>query len=322
MPDQILYLSEADVAGAGIALDRLRDVVAAAFAAKARGTAHAGPKAVMALAAGHVFQAKPAVLREANLIGVKWIGLVPSAQTSGPTLRSLILLSDVVTARPLAIMDGNWITATRTAAMTAIAAQNLARADSASIGFVGCGVQAHSHLDALRLALPRLSEVVACSRTTAGAERFADAARAMGLKARSVSEPREAVEGMDVVVTTVPEGVKVLEFLDPAWLAPGAFAAAVDLGRSWKRSTLREIEILVTDEHEQTRVLTASGRMPFAGPYEADLADLAAGAFAGRTSRAQRAMFLFSGHALADLAAAQAVYEVALARNLGVRLPL
>src|SRR5207249_10275405 len=73
-------------------------------------------------------------------------------------------------------------------------------------------------------------------------------------------------QGLDVIITTVPEGAQVLEFLDTAWVTPGAFVGAVDLARSWKRGTLRAMDILATDEREQTRVLTASGRMTFAGP--------------------------------------------------------
>jgi len=322
MNDHILYLSEADVAGASIPLDRLREVVAGAFSAQGRGTARAASKSVLTIGPGHVFQAKPAIIQDSGFAGMKWFGLVPSAQTSGPTICSLIILADVRTAAPLAVMGGNWITATRTAAMTAIAAQSLARADSETIGFVGCGVQAYSHLDAMRLVLPKLRSVTASSRTLASAEKFAAAARALGLEARTTTEPREAVEGMDVVITTVPEGASTLEFLDTAWLAPGAFAGAVDLGRSWKRSTLRGADLLATDEHEQSRVLAAMGRMNFAGPYDADLADLTTGARPRRTSARQRAMFVYSGHALADLAAAQVVYETALQRGLGVRLPL
>ncbi len=322
MQDTLLYLSEADVAGAAIPLDRLREVVALAFAAQARGTARAAPKSVMTLGPGHVFQAKPALLQDAGIAGMKWFGLVPAAQTSGPTICSLITLSDVTTGRPLAVMGGNWITATRTAAMTAIAAQKLARPGSESIGFVGCGVQAYSHLDAMRLVLPNLKCVVAYSRTEASANKFAEAARAFGMEASTTRDPRAAVEGLDAVITTVPEGASTLEFLDTAWLAPGSFAGAVDLGRSWKRETLRNVDLLATDEHEQTRTLAAMGRMNFAGPYDADLPELASGGRPGRTSDAQRAMFVYSGHALADLAAAQVVYEIALREGLGTKLPL
>lgn len=321
MNPTLLYLSEAQVEGVALSLDRLREVVAGAFAAQARGTAQAAPKSMLTIGAGHIFQAKPAVLRDAGLAGMKWFGLIPSAQTSGPTISSIIVLGDMATGCTLAVMGGNWITATRTAAMSAIAAQSLARPESASIGFIGCGVQAHSHLDALRRVLPALTRVTAYSRTEASARRLADAARKLGLGAATTREPREAVEGMDVVVTTVPEGGS-LEFLDTAWLAEGSFTSAVDLGRSWKRETLRKVDLLATDEHEQTRVLAAIGRMPFAGPYEADLAELATAARPGRTTKDQRTMFVFSGHALADLAAAQVVYETALRDGLGTRLPL
>ncbi|MCC6193146.1 MAG: ornithine cyclodeaminase family protein [Burkholderiales bacterium] len=320
MHDTILYLSEADVAATDVSLARLRECIAAAFAAQARGIAHTAPKSVLDLGRGHTFQAKPAAMAAQGLAGMKWFGLVPAAQASGPTINSLIVLSDIDTGAVVAMMGGNWITATRTAAMTAIAAQRLARADSRSIGFIGCGVQARSHFDALRLVLPGLTELVACGRSAASAERFAAMASAAGLTARTTREPREAVEGMDVVITTVPDGADVVEFLDTAWVARGAFVGAVDLARSWKRDGLRALDILATDEHEQTRTLAAAGRMTFAGPYDADLADLASGAHEGRSSATQRAMFSFSGHALADLAAAQVVYETALDRGLGTRL--
>jgi ornithine cyclodeaminase/alanine dehydrogenase len=320
MDDSLLYLSEADVASAEIPLDRLRDAVAAVFAAQARGTAQAASKSVLTLGPGHVFQAKPRVMRAEGLAGMKWIGVIPAAPNGGQTISSLIVLSDLNSGAPVAVMGGDWITAVRTAAMTAIAAQKLARADSRSIGFLGCGVQARSHFDALRLVLPGLKELVACSRSAASAERFAAMARAAGLAARTRREPRQAVEGLDVVITTVPEGAEVLEFLDTAWVGPGAFVSAVDLARSWKRGTLRALDILATDEHEQTRTMTAAGRMTYAGPYEADLAELVSGSHRGRSSPAQRAMFNFSGHALADLAAAQIVYETAQNKGLGTRL--
>ncbi len=321
MTDHILYLSESDVASIGLEFDELRAAVAAAFASKARGRSEASPKSVLNIGPAHVFQAKPGVLRDAGYAGTKWFGLVPPGSTSGPSISSLIVLSDIPSGQAIAVMGANWITAKRTASMTAIAATHLARGDCRSIGFVGAGVQGHSHLEALARVLPGLQRAVVCSRTEGSAARLADAARTLGLEARTAREPRAAVEGMDVVVTTVPEGAPVLEFLDPDWVAPGAFVAAVDLARSWRRERLTSFDILVTDDHAQTRTLTESGRMTFAGPYHADLADLCSGGFAGRTSDVQRALFNFSGHALADLAAAQIVYETAVRREIGTRLP-
>ena len=116
-------------------------------------------------------------MRAEGLAGMKWIGLIPPVPNGGQTISSLIVLADLKSGAPVAVMGGDWITATRTAAMTAIVAQRLARADSVSIGFIGCGVQARSHFEALRLVLPGLKEVVAYSRSAASAERFAGSRR-------------------------------------------------------------------------------------------------------------------------------------------------
>jgi ornithine cyclodeaminase/alanine dehydrogenase-like protein (mu-crystallin family) len=321
MTDSILYLSEADIETIGLGFDELVAAVAHAFASKARGRSDASSKSVLNVAPGHVFQAKPGMLRDAGYAGMKWFGLMPPGSTAGPSISSIIVLSDIATGQAIAVMGGDWITAKRTAAMSAIAAQHLARQDARSIGLIGAGVQGHSHLEGFAHMVPGLRRAVICSRTERSAARLADAARALGLEARTTNEPREAVEGMDIIVTTVPEGTAVLEFLDPDWVAPGAFVAAVDLARSWRRTHFTSFDILATDDHVQTRALTESGRMTFAGPYHADLADLCSGAFAGRIDQTQRALFNFSGHALADLAAAQIFYETALCNGIGIRLP-
>jgi alanine dehydrogenase len=322
MNASLLYLSAADVERTAIPLDELRDRVEATFAAKARGEAKAEPKLGVEIGPGHFFHAMPGALLGAGLAGMKWLGLVPPANVAGPTISALVILSDIETGRPLAIMDGGWITAARTAALTAIAARALARPEAETIGFLGCGIQARSHLAALRRVLPRLRRVVACSRRLATAEKFAEEARAEGMDAAATAEPRRVVEGIDIVVSSVPPGPDAAAVLDPAWLAPGAFASAVDLGRSWRRDGIAGLDLLATDEHEQSRVLGKSGRLAFAGPYHTDLAELATGGGRRRTEPTQRAMFLFAGHSLADLAAADAVLETARRRGIGVRLTL
>src|SRR3954451_7334250 len=130
MGSSLLYLSAADVRRAAVPLDELRDTVAAIFAAKARGEAKAEPKVAVQIAPGHFFQAMPAALLGAGLAGMKWGGVVPAENTAGPTVSALVLLSDLETGAPLAVMDGIWITAARTAAMSAVAARALAREDA------------------------------------------------------------------------------------------------------------------------------------------------------------------------------------------------
>jgi ornithine cyclodeaminase/alanine dehydrogenase-like protein (mu-crystallin family) len=236
-------------------------------------------------------------------------------------INSLIVLNDLATGRPVAILDGNWITAARTAAMTAVAAKYLARPDSETISFIGCGIQAHSHLAALVRVLPRLRHVTAFSRTRASAEGLAAAAAALGLAAEIVTDARTAVEQADVVVTGVSPSSNT-PFIETSWMKPGVFVGAVDLGRPLYRADLRQVfATIATDDHKQSAEIGATGKLAFAGPFDADLGELASGQHAGRQASADKVMFLFPGLGLGDLAVAAAVYHNAEKLGLGLRIP-
>jgi alanine dehydrogenase len=94
----------------------------------------------------------------------------------------------------------------------------------------------------------------------------------------------------------------------------------VDLGRSWRRDTIRDFDVMATDERAQSEVLAADRKLAHAGPWPADLGDLVAGRHPGRTGLRQRTGFVFAGMALADLAVAALAYRRALAAGIGVRL--
>ena len=322
MARELLYISDDAIAGAGVSLDEIREACTDAYAAKARGAVLCVPKTAVAIGPGHFFQAMPVAHLEASLAALKWVGVVPvRGAPAAPSISALIVLSDLATGETLAILDGGRITAVRTAAMTAIAAGRLARPDAESIGFVGCGVQAHSHLAALRRVLPRLHRVVAFSRSEASAAQIAEAARAAGMKAETTRDPRAAVAGLDVVVSSVPAAAGLTPFLDPDWIAAGAFVSAVDLGRSWKAEPIARLDLVATDDRGQSEALGSAGKLVTSGPFHADLAELVSGAKSGRRHVRERVFFVFAGDAIADLAAARIVYEAALRRGLGVRLP-
>ncbi|HMK67964.1 MAG TPA: hypothetical protein VK433_05405 [Stellaceae bacterium] len=321
MSAELLYLSESAVMEAGVSIDDIREACADAYAARARGAVLGAPKTAVTIAPGHAFHAMPVARPDVSLAALKWVGILPAGASSAPSISALLLLSDVASGAPLAIMGGRWITAARTAALTAIAARYLARPDAGAIGFVGCGVQAISHLAALRRVLPRLRRVVAFSRSEASAAAVAAEARAAGMEAETTRDPHAAVAGVDVAVTSVPAAPGLAPFLDPNWIAPGAFVSAVDLGRSWMPGLIAQLEIVATDERHQSEALGREGKLVTQGPFHADLAELVSGKAPGRHEPRERAFFVFAGDALADLAAAHAVYKAALQRGLGVRLP-
>jgi ornithine cyclodeaminase/alanine dehydrogenase len=315
----LLYLSHADVAGLAVTGTELANAVEAALATSAAGGAVDMPKSTIVLPDGGLYQAMLAAGITAPappFAAVKVAGLRPgNAARNLPHIGALIVLLDGASGLPAAIMDARWITAHRTAALSLVAARRLARRDSASIGFVACGAQAEAHFAAFRSEFP-LRRVTAYSRTRGSAERLASMARACGLAGMVAAEPSEAVRGHDIVVTSVPADAGLVPFLRADWLVEGSFATLVVLGRSWRPDGFERIGHRVTDAraHAETageRKLTPSG------PYTADLAELISGKAAQRGSASERALLVFQGLALADLAAAAVIYERARQRGVG-----
>jgi alanine dehydrogenase len=318
----LLYLSSEDIAALDIKPRAAREALAHAFRLHAEGRTHVQPKLTVSVGPGHFFQSLCAAMPDPPFATTKWVGVAANNSERGlPNVNGLIVVSDFTTGVPVAVMDGTGLTVLRTAAMSALAASYLARPDSSTIGFIGCGAQAYGHLASLRDVLPGLRRVVCNSRGRASAEKLAASARDGGLDAKVVDRPDEVL-ACDVVVSTVPAQPGLEPFLDASLLPPGCFVAAVDLGRPWRGEMLRSLDILATDDHAQAAEPSNRAKLRYPGPFDADLASLVARTAPGRMDEKQRAMFLFPGFALGDLAiAAEVIAEAGRARR-GLYLPL
>src|SRR5881398_2319163 len=161
-----------------------------------------------------------------NGLGLKAVTFYPSNAERGiPTHMATIFLVDPETGAPLAIMDGRLITEMRTAAVSAAATKLLARRDAKILAILGSGVQAHSHVEALRL-VRQFEEMRVWSPTKEHAQRFA---KEIGATATSVEQ---AISGADVIVTATNSKTPVLKGL---WLKPGCHVNAVGACRpDWR----------------------------------------------------------------------------------------
>jgi len=315
----LLYLTDADVSALALDASGVREAVERAFRAYGAGTLQREAKTALRLGAGHSFQSLSAADTAMGFAALKWVGVVPPGGGSEVNVNASILLSDLSTGQVRCLMDARRATALRTAGMSAVAAQRLARRDSASIGFIGAGVQAEAHLAALADVLPGLRTLRVNSATARSAERLAQRGRASGLDA-IVASAKEVVSSSDVVVTTVPMTSGFEPFVDPSWLRTGAFAAAVDQGRSWMRAGLDAMDVTVVDDEAMKHHGGAGSLIPPLDHAQATLADLACGRHAGRGSARERTLFVSSGTAVADLAIALLIHERALAEGAGTRL--
>jgi ornithine cyclodeaminase/alanine dehydrogenase len=214
-------------------------------------------------------------------------------------------------------MEGYWLTRVRTASLSAVAAKYLARPDAAVAAFIGCGAQAHAHLDALLQMFP-LREIRLLGRGQTNRDILCEKARELGLAAYDCGTAQEAVESADIIISTTPTTTAPVRHIDAAWLKPGAFASLVDLARPWIADSLRQFDGIVIDDLEQEAEMPV--QMLDTALVRGDIQDLVTGRISGRGDDGERHAFIFRGLALADLALASLAYQAAVETGVGVYL--
>ena len=306
-PANLPYLSQPLLEGLSITTGEVVDSIEQLIVGERRGQVWCAPKVVVTPGDERYIMATLAVAQEPRVVATKSLVLNPRNRDRGlAAINSLITLLDSETGLPLAVVDGNWVTARRTAGLSAVAAKRLARPDSASVAFIGCGVQARSHLDAFCDLFP-LREIRAFGRGAANRDALCRAAEARGLTATASATAKDAIAGADLVVTSVTLLPYVEPFLDARWLKAGAFATMSDLATPWLPEGMAAFERIVIDDLKQEAQMSK----PMVAPtlVAGDLSALVCGDLPGRGSAEERTAFAFRGLALGDLALAGLAYR-------------
>jgi ornithine cyclodeaminase/alanine dehydrogenase-like protein (mu-crystallin family) len=295
--ESLVFLDEAAVR-AHLSYNDLIPAIADALAALSAGKVVQPVRTVLAVDPhGGFFGIMPAY---AGALGAKLVAFYP-ANAGVPTHHALIVLFRPETGEPLAVMDGRLITEMRTAADSAVATDRLARPDASVLAILGAGVQAHSHLDALRR-VRRFREVRVWSPRSGAAF-----AKRHGVAL--AASPEAAASGADVVVVATSSRAPVLE---GAWLQDGTHVNAVGACRpDWRElddALLRRARIVV-DSREAAEL--ESGDVIAAGRVDAELGEFVSGVEPGRRSPAELTLFKSLGVAVEDVAAAALVLRQA-----------
>ena len=323
MIHELLYLSRQDVEAVGLEITTIIDLLETAFTEKGRGRVEMPPKPGVHPAPDAFIHAMPAYIPKMRSAGIKWVaGFPDNAQRDLPYISGLIVLNDVETGFPYAVMDCTWITAYRTAAASALAAKYLARPDSRVCGILACGVQGRTHLEALQALFP-IQKVYAYDIDSHVQQRFVDEMSVnLDLEVTGVGHPRQAVVHSDLVVTSGP----ILKHPQPTiqgdWLPPGSFASAVDFDSYWAPSALAQFDKLCTDDLAQFHYYRELGYFQDTPQPYADLGEILVGGKPGRESDRERTMAMNLGLALEDMAVAPEVYRLAVQCGAGTTLPL
>ncbi len=318
------YLSRRDVEDVGLGMAAVVEGVEEALREKGLGRTIMPAKHWLAPSERRFYSAMTSVVPSARAAACKWqSGSSDNAARGLPYLTGLLILNDAETGLPLAVMDSTWITAMRTAAATAVTARYLAAPTLESFAMIGCGVQGRRHAEALRTVFPGLRRIQAYDVQPEAVRRYArEVGERHGVLVRPCASAREAVRGVPLVVTGGPIEPALPRTIDADWLEPGMLGVAIDYDCYWRPAALRAADKLFTDDIPQLEHLRADGYFRETPAITGEIGDVVAGRTPGRERPDEIIVAMNLGISVEDVTTARRVYDLAVARGLGTRLPL
>lgn len=309
----------------------MRDCIRAVedgFLALAAGEADAPERLIMNLPAGVFLEMPAAMPSDKSALGTKIVSVFEKNSQRGlATVQAVYLLLDGETGEPLALMEGRFITAIRTAAVSALATKYMMAEGANRLGIIGAGVQGEFHLEAMA-EVARFTEVLIASRTEEKARELLEKARRIFDARSEVATAEDVARCCNVICACTNSPVPVLE---GRLILPGTHINAVGAFTPQTREIDTEAVMgsrVIIDDH------TAAGReagellIPISeGAMTSDhikgtLSDVVSGRVRGRESEDEITLFKSCGLALEDLVTARLAYTRAIERGLGVQVDL
>ena len=294
----MLVLSRFDVEQL-LDLDLLIDALAQAHAELSAGEASL-PARIAAFAPAGLLGAMPAYLPSAGL-GCKLVSVFPENRHHD-THQAAIMLFDPENGSPIALLDGTYITAMRTAAGAALAARLLAREDAKVLAILGTGVQSR-----------------------AAVEMFARVRDFAEVRVAGRGEFEEAVRGADVVAATTAADRPVVR---AEWLSAGAHVSSVGYhppGSELDPAIVERADVICVELRDSSFAAPPAGAVELAGVDPAaavELGELVSGSRPGRGGPAEITLYKSVGVAVQDIAAAALVLRRARERKIGLEIEL
>lgn len=320
---EFLYLSQEDVIEVELTIGDTISIIEDAL--REHGLKHVKnpPKIGVHPLSDAFIHAMPAYLPRKQIAGMKWVsGFSSNFQYGLPSIMGLMILNDVKTGQPLAVMDCRWITAMRTGAVSAVAAKFLAKKDTEVVGIVGAGVQGRRNLLALKEVLSRIKVVMVYDINQGVLEQYIDSiSKKVSFRIEPGTSPKDVIEGADVIITTT--GKLKRSIFKEKWVKEGSLVLPVHT-RGWEKQTLYKVDKFIVDDWQQfSEAQKAEG-----GFYDklpelyADLGEIIVRKKPGRENKSERIIDFNYGIAIVDVVLAREIYLRAKEKGLGTILQL
>ena len=307
----MLVLNRADLEGLGLNWTEIIDVLEDAFQQKARGLVQNPPKPKVSSREDAFIHAMPAYLGGSDRIGLKWVAGYEQNNDKGlPYIYGVMIMNDAETGRPIALLDGGWITEMRTPGVSGVTMRHVP-GNPTHLAIVGCGLQGNRHLEVALEVHPGLTHVTAYDRNEGRARELLDVAG--DRITRVAASPTDAVAGADLVITTIT--VPLDPKLDCSNTDPNALLLPVDYDDALAQAAFDEAVVYCVDDLGQYG--SVADTVYFFGLPKPDTHLAAVVADEYKVPATGRRMFLNMGIAMDDVALSSLVLDRAQAAGVG-----
>lgn len=317
----IRYLSGTDVLAVRPVFDEVLTLIEKSFREHGLKRVENPPKISVHPRTDSFITAMPASLPDAGVCGLKWVsGFQANLPKGLPAINAVIVLNDPANGLPLAVMDGTWITAVRTVAVSIVAASLLCDEGSRRLAVVGCGLQGRYHAVALASKFPRLSLVRIYDNYAPSLSSFKAevASKCPELKIEVCRSAEAAIRDADLVVTATGKLLKPV--FQHRWIAAGALVLPVHTF-GWEPSTPAAMDRFVVDDRDQFKGYSEGCYHPLPESPPVETGEILVGSAPGRQDSTERIINFNTGLAVHDILIANTILERAEGKRIGTQLP-
>jgi ornithine cyclodeaminase/alanine dehydrogenase len=324
---EFLYLSEQDCKDTGTTADEIIDATEKAMIAYSKKEVEMPAKIGIHPMPDSLMHAMPAYLPNQYACGIKWGSNFPTNNSHYPDCRPTncqIIYNDVETGHPLSILDATWITEVRTPATALVSVKYGANLNAGTFGMLGCGIQGKANVKMIEHVLNGLDTIYIYDIVEAAMDALIrDCQPQVHAKIKKCGSFEDVAKQAEVIVSALPIAHKPNPPVKDEWIGSGQTLVCLDCHTTYQDSVYKRADKYYVDSIEQHELLIEYGYYPQGLPkITGETGAVAAGLAPRRESSDELVVFNNVGMAVEDIMCAQIIFDKALERGIGLKLPL
>lgn len=322
---EILWLTREECIKAGPSVEETLELVRQALEAHGKKEYEMPAKIGIHPFSDVFFHAMPAYVPNNLACGMKWIECFPRnpSEYNLPQTTGLLILNDILTGVPIAVMDSAWLTAMRTPAVTALAAGAL-HPDAKTFGMFGCGVQGIGHVRYIVKTLKKLEKIYIYDVNAESMDRLvSEVSGEVNIPIVKASGPEELVRSCEVVSSATIILLEPLRVVKKEWVRKGQTILPCDLNTFWEPEICRMADKYILDSIEEHKLFESMGYFPEGlADVTCETGEVIAGIHPGRTCEDELIVCSNIGISVNDVIMGKAILDKAFKTGLGAKIPL